>query len=51
MKTAVEIADARANKVGYQLYAGRAHAIIQRGLIALRSSAGVAIATGFIEPV
>jgi len=51
MKTAVEIADASANKVGYQLYDGRAHAIIQRGLIAFRSSTWVAIATGFFEPV
>jgi lipooligosaccharide transport system permease protein len=51
MKTAVEIANKRADKFGYQLYAGRSRAIIQRGLIAFRSSTWVAIATGFLEPV
>lgn len=51
MKTAVEIADARANRLGHQLYAGRARAILERGFIALRSSTWVPIATGFIEPV
>lgn len=51
MRSAVEIADARANKLGHQLYAGRARAIIERASIALRSSTWVPIATGFIEPV
>ena len=51
MRTAVEIADARANKIGHQLYAGRSRAIIERASIALRSSTWVPIATGFIEPV
>ena len=51
MRSAVEIADARANKPGHQLYAGRARAIIERASIALRSSTWVPIATGFIEPV
>jgi lipooligosaccharide transport system permease protein len=51
MRSAVEIADARANKPGHQLYAGRSRAIIERASIALRSSTWVPIATGFIEPV
>lgn len=51
MKSAVEIADSRANKPGHQLYAGRSRAIIERASIALRSSTWVPIATGFIEPV
>ncbi len=51
MSTAVEIADARADRLGHQLYAGRARAILERSFIALRSSTWVPIATGFIEPV
>ncbi|NDE50460.1 MAG: ABC transporter, partial [Actinobacteria bacterium] len=51
MSNAVAIADARANRVGHQLYAGRALAIIERSLIALRSSTWVPVATGFVEPV
>ena len=51
MKTAVEIAEERANRWGHQLYAGRARAILERAFIALRSSTWVPIVTGFIEPV
>ena len=51
MSNAVQIAEARADRIGHQLYAGRARAIIERSLIALRSSTWVPIATGFIEPV
>ena len=51
MSNAVAIADARANKLGHQLYAGRSRAIIERASIALRSSTWVPIATGFVEPV
>ncbi|MFN9954744.1 MAG: ABC transporter permease, partial [bacterium] len=51
MSNAVQIADARANKFGHQLYAGRARAIVERSLLALRSSTWVPIATGFVEPV
>ena len=51
MSNAVQIADARSEKLGYQLYAGRARAILERGFIAFRSSTWVPIATGFIEPV
>ena len=51
MSNAVAIADARANRVGHQLYAGRSRAIIERSLIALRSSTWVPVATGFVEPV
>lgn len=51
MRSAVEIADARANKPGHQLYAGRARAVIERASMALRSSTWVPIATGFVEPV
>lgn len=51
MSNAVAIADARADKVGHQLYAGRSRAIIERASIALRSSTWVPIATGFVEPV
>ena len=51
MSTAVEIADARADGLGHQLYAGRARAILERSFIALSSSTWVPIATGFIEPV
>ena len=51
MSTAVEIADARTNRIGHQIYAGRSRAIIERASIALRRSTWVPIATGFIEPV
>lgn len=51
MRNAVEIADARADRWGHQLYAGRARAIIERASIALRQSTWVPIATGFLEPV
>ncbi len=51
MSRAVEIADARAGKLGHQMYAGRSRAIIERASIALRSSTWVPVVTGFIEPV
>jgi lipooligosaccharide transport system permease protein len=51
VKSAVEIAEERANRLGHQLYAGRARAILERAFIALRSSTWVPIVTGFIEPV
>ena len=51
MSRAVEIADALANRIGHQLYAGRARALIERSSIAFRRSTWVPIVTGFIEPV
>lgn len=51
MSIAVQIADARADKKGHQIYAGRSRAIIERASIAFRSSTWVPIVTGFVEPV
>jgi lipooligosaccharide transport system permease protein len=48
---AAAIAERRAHRPGAGVYAGRAHSILQRELLALRTSNALAFLTGFVEPV
>ncbi len=48
---AVAIAERRARRPLSSVYAGRSHAILLRGLLALRTSNALAFMTGFVEPV
>jgi lipooligosaccharide transport system permease protein len=51
VSTAVTIAEARRHKIGSHLYAGRAHILLERSLIAFKNSAWLAVLSGFFEPV
>ena len=48
---AVQLAEARRNRFGQSMYAGRARAILERSYLAFKSSTWVVILTGFMEPV
>ena len=48
---AVSIAQSRRGHFAESSYAGRAHVLIERGLIAFRNSAWLAVLSGFFEPV
>jgi len=51
LSAAVSIAERRAGKLGDRYYAGRSHAVLERSWIAFRSSAWLAVVSGFLEPV
>ncbi len=51
MSSAVAIAEARRHKFGSNHYAGRAHSLLERSLIAFKNSAWLAVLSGFFEPV
>jgi lipooligosaccharide transport system permease protein len=49
--SAVAIAQRRVGKMGEQYFAGRTRAVIERSIIAFKSSTWIVVLTGFIEPV
>jgi lipooligosaccharide transport system permease protein len=49
--SAVAIAQRRVGKTGEQYFAGRVSAVIERSIIAFKSSTWIVVATGFVEPV
>lgn len=51
LDTAVSIAQRRVGRVGEQYFAGRVSAVIERSIIAFKSSTWIVVLTGFIEPV
>jgi lipooligosaccharide transport system permease protein len=51
LSTAVAIAERRAGKPGGQYYAGRSRAVIERSVIAFKSSTWFIVLSGFVEPV
>ena len=51
VSAAVAIAERRAGKIGERYYAGQARAVLERSYVAFRSSAWLAVLSGFIEPV
>ena len=48
---AVAIAERRAGQVGERVFAGRPFALVERAVIALRTSTWIAVLSGFFEPV
>ena len=51
LDSAVAIAQRRAGKWGEQHFAGRTGAVIERSVIAFKSSTWIVVLTGFLEPV
>ena len=51
LDSAVAIAQRRVGKLGEQYFAGRTGAVIERSLIAFKSSTWIVVLTGFLEPV
>ncbi len=51
LDSAVAIAQRRVGKLGEQYFAGRTSAVIERSIIAFKSSTWIVVLTGFIEPV
>lgn len=51
LSAAVTIAERRSGKLGDRYYAGRSHAVVERSYIAFKSSAWLAVVSGFLEPV
>ncbi len=51
LSAAVAIAERRSGRLGDKYYAGRSHIVLERSLIAFKSSTWVVIVTGFVEPV
>ena len=49
--SAVALAERRSGKVGAEFFAGRPQAMIERAIMALRSSTWIIVASGFFEPV
>jgi lipooligosaccharide transport system permease protein len=51
ISTAVSIAERQANRMGAKHYAGRSHVILERSLVALKSSNWFPVVSGFLEPL
>jgi lipooligosaccharide transport system permease protein len=51
LESAVSIAESRRNHFAQGSYAGRAHVLLERSLLAFRNSAWLAVLSGFFEPV
>jgi lipooligosaccharide transport system permease protein len=51
ISTAVTIAERQANRMGAKHYAGRSHVILERSLVALKSSNWFPVVSGFLEPL
>lgn len=51
VSAAVAIAERRIGKMGERFYLGQSRAVLERSYIAFRSSAWLAVLSGFIEPV
>jgi len=49
--SAVEIAEARREKLGARIYAGRPQVLLERSLLAFKNSVWIAVVSGFFEPV
>lgn len=49
--SAVALAERRSGKIGAEFFAGRPQAMIERAIMALRSSTWIIVASGFFEPV
>ena len=49
--SAIAIAERRSGKFGSSLYVGRSSALIERNLLAVRSSTWLTVFSGFVEPV
>ena len=51
ISAAVSIAERQANRMGARHYAGRSHVILERSLVALKSSNWFPVVSGFLEPL
>jgi lipooligosaccharide transport system permease protein len=51
ISAAVTIAERQANRMGAKHYAGRSHVILERSLVALKSSNWFPVVSGFLEPL
>jgi len=51
ISAAVSIAERQANRIGAMHYAGRSHVILERSLVALKSSNWFPVVSGFLEPL
>jgi len=51
ISAAVSIAERQANRMGAKHYAGRSHVILERSLVALKSSNWFPVVSGFLEPL
>jgi len=51
ISVAVSIAERQANRMGAKHYAGRSHVILERSLVALKSSNWFPVVSGFLEPL
>ena len=51
LDSAIAIAERRSGKFGAEFYSGRPTAMLERALMALRSSTWIVVASGFVEPV
>lgn len=51
LDNAVAIAQSRKDRFAESSYAGRSHVLIERGMIAFKNSAWLAVLSGFFEPV
>ena len=51
ISAAVAIAERQANRIGAKHYAGRSHVILERSLVALKSSNWFPVVSGFLEPL
>jgi lipooligosaccharide transport system permease protein len=51
ISVAVTIAERQANRKGSKHYAGRSHVILERSLVALKSSNWFPVVSGFLEPL
>jgi len=51
ISAAVSIAERQANRMGSKHYAGRSHVILERSLVALKSSNWFPVVSGFLEPL
>jgi lipooligosaccharide transport system permease protein len=51
ISAAVSIAERQSNRMGAKHYAGRSHVILERSLVALKSSNWFPVVSGFLEPL
>jgi lipooligosaccharide transport system permease protein len=51
LDSAVAIAQRRVGKIGEQYFAGRTRAVLERSVIAFKSSTWIVVLTGFVEPI
>jgi len=51
ISAAVSIAERQVGRIGAKQYAGRSHVVLERSLLAFRSSSWFAVLSGFLEPL